>query len=176
MYPYPRMAERRWVNHIMREEVDGLAPLLERFPMYWHNPAGAWHREPDKAQWVDLTTGYPCLAVRGGSGSWRSCSAQQRYSQRSSPRPCSARRWADDAGGHRGPRPGHGGRRGTGRHPTFGHSPATLDRVTVAWSPAYRVGSTATARGTSATRPGGAVALGWRTQGRARPTLGAATG
>lgn len=70
MYPYPRMAERRWVNHIMREEVDGLAPLLERFPMYWHNPAGAWHREPDKAQWVDLTTGYPCLAVRGGSGSW----------------------------------------------------------------------------------------------------------
>lgn len=29
---------------------------------------GEWDREPDKAQWQDVTTGFPCLIVRGPSG------------------------------------------------------------------------------------------------------------
>lgn len=29
---------------------------------------GAWDEEPDKAHWVDSTTGLDCLIVRGGSG------------------------------------------------------------------------------------------------------------
>jgi hypothetical protein len=31
---------------------------------------GPWVDEPDKMQWQDADTGYPCLAVRGPSGSW----------------------------------------------------------------------------------------------------------
>lgn len=27
-------------------------------------PAGEWHNEPDKKQWLDETTGLPCLMVR----------------------------------------------------------------------------------------------------------------
>lgn len=29
---------------------------------------GPWDNEPDKRQWQDVATGYPCLIVRGGSG------------------------------------------------------------------------------------------------------------
>lgn len=29
---------------------------------------GAWLNEPDKAQWLDAATGYPCLVARGPSG------------------------------------------------------------------------------------------------------------
>jgi hypothetical protein len=29
---------------------------------------GAWQSEPDKVQWQDEATGYPCLIVRGPSG------------------------------------------------------------------------------------------------------------
>lgn len=31
---------------------------------------GPWQSEPDKVQFVDPATKLPCLAVRGGSGSW----------------------------------------------------------------------------------------------------------
>lgn len=31
---------------------------------------GPWQSEPDKRQWVDKTTGYPCLIRRGGLGAW----------------------------------------------------------------------------------------------------------
>jgi hypothetical protein len=31
-------------------------------------PAGPWHDEPDKVQWQDEATGYPCLIVRNCSG------------------------------------------------------------------------------------------------------------
>lgn len=32
---------------------------------------GAWQEEPDKIQWADETTGYPCLVVRqASSGHW----------------------------------------------------------------------------------------------------------
>lgn len=34
----------------------------------WGN--GPWEQEPDKRQWVDPTTGYPCLMVRNHSGAW----------------------------------------------------------------------------------------------------------
>lgn len=33
-------------------------------------PPGPWMDEPDKAQWTDLVTGLPCLAVRGPMGAW----------------------------------------------------------------------------------------------------------
>jgi hypothetical protein len=31
-------------------------------------PAGPWHNEPDKLQWQDEATGFPCLIHRGPSG------------------------------------------------------------------------------------------------------------
>ncbi len=31
-------------------------------------PSGPWDEEPDKVQWVDETTGYDCLVVRGPAG------------------------------------------------------------------------------------------------------------
>lgn len=31
---------------------------------------GPWQNEPDKIQWQDKKTGFPCLAVRGPSGAW----------------------------------------------------------------------------------------------------------
>lgn len=32
--------------------------------------AGPWDGEPDKRQWPDPATGYPCLAVRNHMGAW----------------------------------------------------------------------------------------------------------
>lgn len=32
--------------------------------------AGPWDDEPDRVDWTDETTGYPCLMRRGRSGSW----------------------------------------------------------------------------------------------------------
>jgi hypothetical protein len=34
----------------------------------WGN--GPWQNEPDKKQWLDETTGYPCMIRRGPSGAW----------------------------------------------------------------------------------------------------------
>lgn len=31
---------------------------------------GPWDHEPDKIQWVDEATGFPCLVVRNAMGSW----------------------------------------------------------------------------------------------------------
>lgn len=31
---------------------------------------GSWNDEPDKVQWTDSETGYPCLAVRNHMGAW----------------------------------------------------------------------------------------------------------
>jgi thiol-disulfide isomerase/thioredoxin len=33
-------------------------------------PNGEWDNEPDKVEWRDDATGYPCIARRGLSGSW----------------------------------------------------------------------------------------------------------
>ena len=33
-------------------------------------PSGEWDREPDKVQFEDKDTGYPCLAVRNRMGAW----------------------------------------------------------------------------------------------------------
>lgn len=33
-------------------------------------PAGPWDDEPDRDEWVDKTTGLPCIAQRGPVGAW----------------------------------------------------------------------------------------------------------
>lgn len=33
-------------------------------------PAGPWQSEPDEKRWEDRNTGFPCLAMRGPTGSW----------------------------------------------------------------------------------------------------------
>jgi hypothetical protein len=35
-------------------------------------PAGPWHKEPDRLEWVDKSTGYPCIALRNmhATGAW----------------------------------------------------------------------------------------------------------
>jgi hypothetical protein len=37
------------------------------YPLPEHGP---WETEPDEVYWVDLATGYPCVAKRGYSGGW----------------------------------------------------------------------------------------------------------
>lgn len=46
----------------------GLVPCAE-LTNKWSED-GAWHNEPDKAQWIDKATDLDCLAVRHGVGYW----------------------------------------------------------------------------------------------------------
>lgn len=50
---------REYYGVIDRDNDDGVA---------WG--PGPWDGEPDKVEWMDETTGLPCLAVRGRVGSW----------------------------------------------------------------------------------------------------------
>src|SRR5688572_33275852 len=68
----PRYRSRSSVENARSEGVTMQTITYARNPLInrarW--PAGPWDDEPDKVQWEDETTGYPCLAVRNRLGAW----------------------------------------------------------------------------------------------------------